>query len=227
MSKYEFVHSDTIVIGGRDKITLTRIRALRGISRHGVKAGDLGGYLESGENLSQEGDCWVGGDARVYDYQPRCLSRITDSALITGTSEVYGSRILENAIVTGDSRIVFSQVFGNSRVSGKSRVKHDSFVFGNAHVTDNGSVYSSTVAGDAVVSGKGDVYKAMVTGDAVISGVEKVEKKTVVGKNNSNDRSIGYGVVAGIIAFCFMPSFVGFIASVFVAWAVAAMAKNS
>ena len=38
---------------------LHRIRALRDIPRYGVKKGDLGGFVESEENLSQSGDCWV------------------------------------------------------------------------------------------------------------------------------------------------------------------------
>ena len=59
MKKYEFVAGDEIVIApGR---TLKRIRALVAISLFGVSAGDVGGYVEKEENLSQ-----VYGDARVY-----------------------------------------------------------------------------------------------------------------------------------------------------------------
>ena len=50
---------------------LRRIRALRDIPRYNVKAGDLGGWVESEKNLSQEGDCWVGGNARVYAPETR------------------------------------------------------------------------------------------------------------------------------------------------------------
>ena len=31
-----------------------------------VAKGELGGYIEKEKNLSQEGDAWVSGDARVY-----------------------------------------------------------------------------------------------------------------------------------------------------------------
>ena len=37
---------------------LHRIRALRDV-REDVHAGDLGGFVQSEENLSQEGQCWV------------------------------------------------------------------------------------------------------------------------------------------------------------------------
>ena len=37
---------------------LHRIRALRDV-REDVRAGDLGGFVQSEENLSQEGSCWI------------------------------------------------------------------------------------------------------------------------------------------------------------------------
>ncbi len=58
---------------------LHRIRALRDV-REDVHAGDLGGFVQSEENLSQEGQCWVAnnavaaeesyisGDAIMWDY---------------------------------------------------------------------------------------------------------------------------------------------------------------
>ena len=41
-----------------------RIRALRDFGY--VKTGDIGGFVESERNLSQDGDCWVSGNAQVY-----------------------------------------------------------------------------------------------------------------------------------------------------------------
>ena len=43
---------------------LYRIKAL--IDFGDVKAGDLGGYIESEKNLSHNDNCWVYGNARVY-----------------------------------------------------------------------------------------------------------------------------------------------------------------
>ena len=58
--KYEILRDDKIEVAGH---TLYRIRALRDFND--VKAGDLGGYIEGKENLSQEGNCWVYGNACV------------------------------------------------------------------------------------------------------------------------------------------------------------------
>ena len=67
--KYKFTDEEKVVIGSDGtKHTVRRIMALRDIPRHGVKAGDLGGWIEKEENLSQNGaDSWVADDAIVFD----------------------------------------------------------------------------------------------------------------------------------------------------------------
>ena len=59
MKKFELT-TDSIK---RNGVTLYRIKSL--IDFGDVKAGDLGGYVEKEENLSQSGNAWVYGDARV------------------------------------------------------------------------------------------------------------------------------------------------------------------
>jgi hypothetical protein len=61
MTKYELTDK-TISCG---VLTLRRIRAVRDFC--GVKAGDYGGYIEDENNLSQDGNAWVFGNARVSD----------------------------------------------------------------------------------------------------------------------------------------------------------------
>lgn len=46
-----------------EKRELFRIQALVDIPAHGVKAGDLGGYVERERCLSRRGDSWAGGRA--------------------------------------------------------------------------------------------------------------------------------------------------------------------
>jgi len=58
--KYELVRDQSIEVGGR---TLYRIRALKDFGD--VRRGDAGGYVETEDNLSQDGDCWVYGNAIV------------------------------------------------------------------------------------------------------------------------------------------------------------------
>ena len=75
--KYELT-DETKEIGG---ITLHRIRALMDISRYGVRAGDIGGWIEAESNLPQYGDAWVSDDARVYG-----------NAEVSGNAEVKSIR---------------------------------------------------------------------------------------------------------------------------------------
>ena len=94
---------------------LRRIRALRDIPRYGVEEGDLGGWVESEGNLTQEGDCWVFDDAQVF-----------------GNTQVF-----DNAMVFGNARVCDdAQVSDTARVFGKARVSDDAQVFGNARVFD-------------------------------------------------------------------------------------------
>ena len=91
--KYELLQDQTIEWRGR---TLYRIRALRDFGA--VHAGDVGGYIECERNLSQDGNAWVSGDARVsgdaWVYDDALVSgdaRVSDNALVCGDACVYGN----------------------------------------------------------------------------------------------------------------------------------------
>lgn len=96
---------------------LYRIEALGDFGN--VKKGDLGGYLEKEENLSQDRYCWVSGNARVYG-----------NAWVYGDARVYGDAwVSGNASVSGNAR-----VSGNAWVYGNARVYDDAWVYGNSSV---------------------------------------------------------------------------------------------
>ncbi|WP_375680954.1 MULTISPECIES: hypothetical protein, partial [unclassified Bartonella] len=101
--KYKLT-DETIKIDG---ITLYRIRALKDFDD--VKEGDLGGFVESEWNLSHDDNCWVGGNACIYQN-----AYISENAKVYDDAEVYGSaRIKHNAHVYG-----FAEVYGMATVSG-------------------------------------------------------------------------------------------------------------
>jgi hypothetical protein len=75
-----------------------RIKAL--IDFGDVKVGDLGGFIEIEENLSQSGSAWVYGDAVVYNN-----GVILDDSIVKGTSivsetTVSGKSVIKNTIVS-------------------------------------------------------------------------------------------------------------------------------
>lgn len=59
--KYELLAAGAVRLGSRE---LYLVRALRDFGS--VRAGEIGGRVESEANLSQDGDAWVAGDAWVY-----------------------------------------------------------------------------------------------------------------------------------------------------------------
>ena len=61
---------------------LYRIQALKSFAD--VKEGDFGGYIESEDNLSHIGMCWVYDDAEVY-----CNANVSGDANVSGNAEVY------------------------------------------------------------------------------------------------------------------------------------------
>ena len=100
--KYELTSETTQTINGE---TLYRIKALRDFGD--VKAGDLGGWVESESNLDHVGDCWV-----------------FDNAEVSGDARVYGDAwVFDNA-----------QVYGYARVSGDAWLSGDAWVYKKSHI---------------------------------------------------------------------------------------------
>ena len=88
MKKYRLTE-ETTKVGNRP---LYRIQALRDFGN--VKEGDIGGYIESEKNLSQDGNAWVSGDARVYGN-----AWVSGNACVYGNARVYGNADIKT---TGD-----------------------------------------------------------------------------------------------------------------------------
>lgn len=93
MKKFELT-TDFIIFCG---IKLFRIRAL--IEFSDVKAGEVGGYIEKEKNLSQLGEAWISGNAKVFG-----------NAEVSGNAEVFG-----NTWISGDA-----EVSDNAEVSGNA-----------------------------------------------------------------------------------------------------------
>ena len=97
MKKYEF----TGVEKAQGGVILHQIRAVRDFGS--ARAGDVGGWVVSGRNLSHDGNAWVYGDAMVYSD-----AMVYGDARVCGDALVYG-----DAWVCGDAR-----VYGDARVCG-------------------------------------------------------------------------------------------------------------
>lgn len=56
-----------------------------------AKEGEIGGFIEKEENLSQEGDAWVADTARVYGD-----AQVYGDACVFGNARVYGNACLKS-----------------------------------------------------------------------------------------------------------------------------------
>ena len=186
---------------GKKSGILKQIVALRSFGN--VRKGNVGGWIEGEKNLSQEGECWVSGNAkvsgnaRVYGdalvYGNARVSEdawVFEDAQVNGNAKVAGNaQVYENAKVYGDAWVFEdtwvcgnASVYGNAKVAGNAKVYGDAWVYGNAKVAENASAYGNAkVYGDAWVSGNAQVAgdaqvsgRAKVSGDAEVSGRAKV-----------------------------------------------------
>ena len=123
--KYEFTGASILTA---NDVRVKRIRAVRDITvpiaALQIKAGDLGGWIESESNLSQDGDCWVDDDSMVYGN-----AKVFENALVRADSKIYG-----DANVMGDAIVHHSIVHGKSVIMSNAEligiVAHDTIMHG-------------------------------------------------------------------------------------------------
>ena len=111
--KYELIPSD---IEG-----LFRIKALKCFG--GVMIGEIGGYVESENNLSQLGDCWIYDNAIVRDNarvlvnaRVLCNAVIQDNAVVRGDARIFDNVIVrDNVIIGGEVDICGDAIISSDR----------------------------------------------------------------------------------------------------------------
>lgn len=148
MKKYELTTNTKTCFGRK----LYQIKALKDFGD--VKAGDLGGYIEKEENLSQDGIAWVFDNACVYDNaRVVCNAYVFGNACVYDNAQIYdGARIYDNVCVYGNA-----YVYGDAKVFGNACVCDDAEVFDNARVLGNTQVYDTTwIHCDAQISSNAD-----------------------------------------------------------------------
>ena len=131
--KYELTN-ETIKL--KDKV-LYRIKALKDFST--IKSGDLGGWIEKEDNLSQEGDCWIYDDAKVYG-----TSRVRDNAKISGNAHVVDAYVFHNAKIYDNARVSDTIINGSAKIGGTAWVSDNTIIGNDARIlSDKDYVYIS------------------------------------------------------------------------------------
>lgn len=143
--KYEFTGESKHCI--ETGVRVNRIRAVRDFGV--VKAGDIGGWIESEDNLSHDGDCWV-----------------YDDAIVCNDARVYGNATISRSAIISDH----AKVFDDARVTDLVRIKGNACIFGYAQI------YMLAIVGqDACVYGNAKIYdNAWITGKTMVYDNAKV-----------------------------------------------------
>lgn len=130
MAKYRLTDETKVIENDYSKKTLYRIQAI--VDFGDVKAGDIGGFIEQEDNLSQDGLAWVYDNAMAYSD-----ALVTDNAKVKDRAKVYGrSLVSDNAIVMGTAEVYNrAMVYGNARVGGSAWIMGDAMAYDNAKVS--------------------------------------------------------------------------------------------
>ena len=134
MKKYELIKESKDYFLGREKF---RIRALKDFGN--VKAGDIGGWVCSYNNLSQEGNCWIYDNAECLDN-----ARIFDNAMMFDNAIMFGNSVMyDNAVMLNNSIM-----YDNSKMFNKAKMFDNSIMCNNAEMCGNATMYDSSIMYD-------------------------------------------------------------------------------
>lgn len=154
--KYELT-DETIMF---EDTVLYRIRALKDIP--GAVKGDLGGFVRSEENLSQEGDCWIFPESKVVGN-----SKVSGDATILGEVTIFNDvNITDRAMINGNLIIA-----DNVEISGKSNIFIESGIIRNkVKICDN-----------VVISGKMRISNNVeISDNTVLLGNLKISDNSII-----------------------------------------------
>ena len=116
--------------------TLYRIKATKDFSD--VKKGDLGGWVQYEENLSQQGICWIYDDAKCMDN-----SRVTEDSIMRDFAEMYDcSKIHDCSQMFDHSEMHYcSEMHDYSQMHNYSQMHDFSEMHGNSMLKDKEKLY--------------------------------------------------------------------------------------
>ena len=125
---------------------------------------EKGGFIESEENLSHEGNCWVGGNAIVYG-----SSRVSDDAIVDEETMVEDSKIngyayihenavvLDGSIIDGNAEIYGNAIIQCSIISNYARIYGNTKV-DTSNIFDYAEIFGTATVSDSTITGYTKIY---------------------------------------------------------------------
>ena len=159
---------------------LYRIEALRSFGT--VRKGELGGYVETEDNLSHQGSCWVYNNAKVYDY-----AKVYDDSTIRHEAQIYGhAKVYGQACVNGNAQVYgHAKVYGEARVCNIAHVHLKAKVYDKAVITHSANIYGEAqVYGEALINDVVEISgKAKVYGNTAVEGIAQITGNAEISQN--------------------------------------------
>lgn len=204
--KYKLIRVGKLPLndGNGIKKRFFQLQALRDIPEHGVKAGDMGGYVTRKNTLSHEGSCWVGGEAQLIGYVfVDGNAYVGDKALLNAPLEVQSIYIEENAKVYGNTQIDYdlgtyrdditikgnAKIYGNAFLEGVMEISDEVEIYGDAEIKPGVRVLgNSKIYDNAVLNKRCRVIDTIVNGLAEIGEGDRIRngKLDTTGINGSD-----------------------------------------
>ena len=185
MKKYELIKEGKDTFIGRE---IYRIRALKDFSD--IKAGDVGGWVCSENNLSQEGDCWIYDNAKCLD-KARVFddAKMYDSSMMIGNARMYDEAKMFNKAKMFNNSIMRNnaEMFDDTEMCDSSIMYDNSKMFNNSKMYDEARMYDNAVMfNDSKMFGNSKMYnKARMFDYAILD-----ENKILYGSINKSYKKI-------------------------------------
>ena len=186
--KYRLGDKESVCRRDDQILDLHRVIALRDIPRHGVTAGDIGGYVESEFNLSQAGDAWIGGGACVSgNMTVKDNALVNDLAVLEcrkNSEDTYswigGAAVIKDSVtISGDNYAIA----GNPVISGFALLNNTK-VLGSPTIKGHVSLLSCTINGSPNISGQARLFSTLVSDEASITDQVRLIDSFVSGKSS-------------------------------------------
>lgn len=124
--KYEL----TDITVHRHGFVLHQIRALRDFGK--VRKGEFGGFIQSEDNLSHEGNCWVAAHSFIFQN-----AYVSENALIQRGASVY-----EHARIAGNARVSDATICGSAFIHENAMIYGIYDIRGTVEISGNSKLYN-------------------------------------------------------------------------------------
>lgn len=137
-----------------------------------IKHGEIGGFIQSEKNLSQDDTSWIMNSAKVFDAAVLVDSRIRDDV------RIFGNAYVEDSVASNRVRI-----FGNCTIN-TSDIKDNVDIYDKCHIQ------KSSLRNNSVICGKSIVTECQLFGGSRISGTSSVIKTKLYDQSEIKGNSV-------------------------------------